>query len=155
MKRCFPWPINIRTILPTAKSTRLCCGARRGERRGRQKWMNQTVTVSLSLSLPSCILPNHPPQLAPSTLSSPLTPSTLSLSLSFLLPALLPSFLLHAFPQDTGLCCPHMSNVSLSEGSEHPPRHVWQMSEIDIACISHSGLCRVPCHIEPTSRWWT
>ena len=56
-------------------------------------------------------------------------------------------------PLDTGLCCPHESGDSLSEGSEHPPRHVWQVPEIDIACISHSGLCRVPCKIEPASRW--
>ena len=58
-------------------------------------------------------------------------------------------------PLDTGLCCPHESGDSLSEGSEHPPRHVWQVPEIDIACISRSGLYRVPCHIEPASRWWT
>ena len=138
--------------------------ARRGERRGGQKWMNQIVTVSLSLSLSLCLLlplSASSPIILPNLLL-PLSPphSLLPLSLflpnlSSLLPALLPSFLLNVFPQDTGLCCPHMSNVSPSEGSEHPPRHVWQMSEIDIACISHSGLCSVPCHIEPTSRWWT
>ena len=63
------------------------------------------------------------------------------------LPVRVPHWSLHSVS-------PGVSGDSLSEGSEHPPRHVWQVPEIDIACISHSGLCGVPCRIEPASRWW-
>ena len=63
------------------------------------------------------------------------------------LPVRVPHWTLHSVS-------PGVSGDSLPEGSEHPPRHVWQVPEIDIACISRSGLRGVPCRIEPASRWW-